>query len=112
MSNHDSGTASEHARLVALATEMLAGSHSYIEGAVEINRIRSKLQIPPDDDDFATFVLIDSETDALPLAEKRSLWSASALEKLEPEIERSEKWARKAGATACQRLIDRFMAQD
>jgi hypothetical protein len=60
------------------------------------------------DRDMVAFVLIDSETDTLPLGDVRQYWQPEALAKLQPEIERSEQWARETGWAECQSLIRRF----
>jgi hypothetical protein len=95
--------------VVALAKAMLAGHLPYIEGAYQICRLRSRLEgIEHRDPDFDAFVVIESETDALPLQAQRHLWSERALTELEPEFERRQKWAASIAEEACQRLITRF----
>ncbi len=94
MEQHDSANDREmeaRHRIVELANEMLAGRLSYFEGAAEIATLRHKLSgIPERDPDFDAFVLIESETDHLPLEAQRPLWAAAALKRLEPEFRRIE----------------------
>jgi hypothetical protein len=60
------------------------------------------------DPDVVRFVAIDSETDALPFGDVRKLWAPAALEKLQPEIDRKEQWAREIGTPHCRSLIQRL----
>jgi hypothetical protein len=86
---------------------MLEGTLSFIEGA----RVISRNQFDADlelDVDISPFVGIDSCTDALPLGEARSLWRQDALDRLQPEIDKAEDWARGLGSERCRNLIRRF----
>ncbi|WP_235610830.1 DUF2489 domain-containing protein [Bordetella sp. H567] len=88
---------------------MLAGELPFFEGAVRVVNLMHCLNgIGDDDPDFRIFVLIQSETDHLPLEAQRPLWSASALEALEPEFLRTEEWAKCFAEQACKNLIARF----
>jgi hypothetical protein len=95
-------------KIAETAGEMLAGTPSFIEGARRINGLRVKAQLLDFDPDIAPFIAIDSETDALPLGSVRKLWKPEALKKLQPEIERLERWAGQHGRLSCQKLIERF----
>jgi hypothetical protein len=94
-------------KLGQIATAMLGGTISFIEGARSICGLRlgSGLESDPD---ILMFVGIDDRTDALPMGEVREHWAPEALLKLQPEIENAEKWARECGLAACQRLALRF----
>lgn len=95
-------------KIAELAAQMLAGSLSFLEGAVEINRMRSSAELL-NDPDVLPFDLIDSETDRFPITPKtKKLWRADALEKLLPEIESAEEWAREIGVEHCRNLVSRF----
>lgn len=89
------------------AKAMLSGATSFIEGAREIRRLAHEHGLR-DDADIIVFVAIDSETDALPFGELRSMWNTEALAKLQPEIDSAEAWAREVGTAACERLVQRF----
>lgn len=89
------------------AKAMLAGTTSFIEGARRIWELGFTAGLDGDAD-FEAFVLIESETDALPFGELRRMWNAEALAKLQPEIDRAEAWARDVGMAACERLAQRF----
>lgn len=103
------GDALERSQLVSLAQAMLDGGLSFLEGAVQVLAIKSRLSgIADRDPDFDAFAAIQSETDHLPLEAQRPLWSPSALAELEPEFRRTEEWAKSFAPLACKNLITRF----
>jgi len=88
--------------LVASAREMLSGELSYHEGAVTVLRLRSRVGGVHDfDEDFNAFVVISSETDHLPLKAQRPFWDRTALERMGPEYESAEGWAKSFAPSAC-----------
>lgn len=96
-------------QLVSLAQAMLNGKLPFLEGAVQVLAIKSRLSGVADrDSDFDAFVAIQSETDHLPLEAQRPLWSPTALAELEPELRRAEEWAKSFAPSACWNLIARF----
>jgi hypothetical protein len=103
------GSVNEARRKIAqICSAMLEGSTSYIVGARQIVRLRFDARLEHDPD-ILPFVGADSETDALPLSEDiKRLWSPNALEKLQPEIDRAEQWARNFLEPRCQALVTRF----
>ncbi len=91
-----------------MASRMLAGSLSYLEGTRRICTLSSAADLS-DDPDFSPFVAVDSGSDMFPVdPDVRKLWSAEALEKLQPEIDATEKWAREALEKPCHVLVGRF----
>jgi hypothetical protein len=90
------------------ARAMLAGRMSFIEGARALVRLRWAAELPQFDDDIMPFVGIDSQTDALPLGRVREHWAPASLEKLQPEIDEAERWAKEFGEAACRKLVERF----
>lgn len=97
--------------LVGLAAAMLEGKVSFFEGAVQVLRLKSEVGGVADrDPHFDAFVVIDSETDHLPLKAQQHLWNAKALADLQPEFERTEVWAAGFAPAACRGLIKRFGA--
>jgi hypothetical protein len=100
----------ERARLdiVAAARSMMGGTLSFIEGARRIIGRQADAEIAHDDVDMVSFVVIASDTDAYPFGETRLLWAPDALARLQPEIDRSEQWAREVGEEHCRSLIKRF----
>ncbi|MEM5344267.1 DUF2489 domain-containing protein [Paraburkholderia azotifigens] len=99
----------ERRRLVELAHAMLDGKVSFLEGAVQVHTIKNRLiGIAERDADFGVFLVIMSETDHLPLEAQRHLWAPEALARLDPELKRTEEWARSFALQACRNLIARF----
>jgi hypothetical protein len=95
-------------RIAETASGMLAGNVSYIVGARLMVALSFEAGLERDFD-ILPFVGADSETDALPVEEKiKHLWSSEALEKLRPEIDRAETWARKFLEPHCRSLVARF----
>jgi hypothetical protein len=93
----------------AAAQSMLAGQLSYIEGARAIIAASFASKLDEHDPDLLPFVGIISETDALPIgAADRANWQTSALQALQPEIDRKEAWARQFGEAHCRNLAERF----
>jgi hypothetical protein len=86
---------------------MLAGSLSYLEGARIVSDSGSPAGLQ--DDELDPFRGVVSETDALPIgAEIRKLWSAAALEKLQPAIDKAELWAHEILEPYCRSLVARL----
>lgn len=94
--------------LVSLCRAMLANELSFFEGAIRENSLRSTVGTPDHDPDLMAFVTIASETDHLPPLHSQHLWSASALQRLQPEFEKTEIWAKTFAPQACKNLIERF----
>lgn len=89
------------------ANAILRGELSYLEGARKICSLEHVADLDLDPD-IIPFVAIYSDTDALPLGDVRQYWQPQALDRLQPEIERKEQWAREYGRTACENLAKRF----
>ncbi len=87
---------------------MIAGRLHFIEGARIIVSCRRCAQVADFDPDISIFIGIVSETDALPLGDVREHWSPGALEKLEPEIARAEKWTQDVASANYANLVARF----
>jgi len=100
----------ERRRAVSIARAVLAGKMDVLVGARDLRELRFKVGVSDDDPDFKCFVLIESETDALPLADERSSWSAAALIRLAPDIARATNWATELGWEAFQNVVRRFEA--
>jgi hypothetical protein len=98
----------ERRRAVSIARAVLAGEMDVLVGARDLCGLRFEVGVPNDDPDFDCFVLIESETDALPLADERSTWSAAALIRLAPDMARATKWATDLGWDAFQNVVRRF----
>ena len=91
----------------------MAGLDSFLEGAPKVLALQRRVGgVTDGDTDFSAFALIESETDSLPLERVRHLWSQNALDRLAPEIEAANTWARPIVASACKRLIERFASNN
>jgi len=55
-----------------------------------------------------TFVIIESETDALPVGALRARWAPEALEAIQPRLAAAEAWAKTVGEAACRNFVQRF----
>jgi len=97
--------------LVALCRAMLAGKLSFFEGAIEVCSLRSSIRVSENDLDIMAFVAIASETDHLPPLKAQPLWSSDALQRLQPEFEKTETWAKSFANESCKNLIERFAKQ-
>lgn len=97
--------------VVSLCRAMLAEEMSFFEGAIRVCSLRSNLGVNENDSDLMAFVAIESETDHLPPSHTQNLWSAGALQRLQPEFEKAEEWARAFAGEACKSLIERFTKQ-
>lgn len=109
--SHSEFVAKERQKLVALCRAMFSGEMSFFEGAAQVCLLRHTIEVPEDDLDLRAFVVIESETDHLPLKNIQHHWSAEALEQLQPEFERTEVWAKPFASIACENLIKRFGEQ-
>ena len=94
-------------QIIDIVEKLLAGDLPFLEGATRLCAVRFDI-VSGRDPDFDVFVLIDSETDHLPREQQRQFWQSEALEKLQPEIEKSEQWARSIATDHCENIIRRF----
>ena len=95
-------------KIVETAQAMLNGDIDYLIGARRLASLRHDASVKDDDEDFTVFVAIASETDDFPLGSVRARWDRQALDRLQPEIDAAEAWARKRAELVCQNLIKRF----
>lgn len=95
--------------LVVIARSMMSGELPFVEGAVQVLRLESQVGgVGDHDQDFSAFVVIESETDHLPLKAQRHLWAPEALARFEPELEKAQQWAESFAPEACANLVARF----
>lgn len=103
--------AQARAALSMLCHQMLNGELSFFEGAIQVCALRFSVGVPEFDPDLLAFVAVASETDHLPPSQVQYRWSGEALQRLQPEIERAEVWAKGFASQACQNIIERFSPQ-
>lgn len=108
--SHDECVEKKRARVHELALGMLDGSIHYLEGAIELSSLRFEVEVAEDDQDFLAFTAVASEIDHLPIAAPRQYWPTEALERHEPEIQESIKWAKEFSLPQCKSLWERFSA--
>jgi len=95
-------------RAAELAADILAGRRGLLQAAHELKNRLWDAGLTDADPDVGAFVLIDSETDALPLGSERQYWELTALARKDKHIARAEAWARPFGLEACERNVRRF----
>jgi hypothetical protein len=95
-------------KILEIAQAMLDGQMSYLLGARKLDSLRHDVSRSGDDADFMVFVAIASDTDDYPLGPVRELWDKDALERLQPEIDAAERWAKEQSMSTCAKLVQRF----
>ena len=110
MNMSDEDIEKKRRRAAFVARGMLDGSIHYLEGAIELSSLRLGVGLPEDDKDFMAFVVVSSETDNLPIGAPRQHWSQEALDRHEPKIQQSIKWAKEFSLSKCKSIVARFNA--
>lgn len=105
MSFFEHSVAQGRRKIGQIASQMLAGDLTYIEGARAISSLLSDAQVEQLEAPFVIFIAIDSETDGVPLSPVRELWQPAARERLEPEWAEAESYAKTIGEKACWQAI-------
>ena len=98
----------QRAEAIKTADEIIAGKVGIIAGSRIMSRLRFEIGISDDDEDFLTFVAIDSESDELPTGQERELWSPEALKEKDKEIQRCEELYRQNAIEACEGIIRKW----
>ena len=91
-----------------LAAGILEGTTDVLEASIQMHRLQWLAGVEEDDEDFAAFSLVDSEIDALSVGPQRAYWSAEALARKEPDLQRARIWARSTVEEQCRRIVARF----
>ncbi len=94
-------------KIVGIAEAILNCEISIIVGSRKLNALRFSLDLD-NDEDFSLFVLIDSDTDHLPIDWERQNWSVEALARKDVEIAECELFYKESVITACKKIIARF----
>ena len=108
--SHEEYIEKNRKRAAEIALGMLDGSVHYLEGAIELSSLRFEVGLAEDDQDFIAFSGVASEIDHLPIGAPRRYWSKEALEKHEPEIQQSIKWAKEVSLSECKSLVAKCSA--
>lgn len=106
--DHAAYVASKRRMAAITASKVLSGDLDILEGSRVLSGLRSEVEVSDDDPDFAAFALIASETDNLPVGDARRLWSQTALDTLDPELNRARAWATVTGEEALRNVVSRF----
>ncbi|WP_444904984.1 DUF2489 domain-containing protein [Microbulbifer sp. CnH-101-E] len=106
--SHEEYLEEKRKRAVEFASGMIDGSIHYLEGAIELSLLRFEVGLPEDDKDFLAIAGVASEIDHLPIGTSRQYWSNEALERHEPEIQQSIKWAKEVSLSECISIVARF----
>jgi len=95
-------------KIVAICEAVLNEEIGIIAGSRRLKNLGYELGLYRDED-FMTFVAIDSETDHLPVDSERRNWSVESLGRKDEEIAECEASVYKDYVlTACRKLIERF----
>jgi hypothetical protein len=94
--------------IVKVAQAILDGTMDLIEGSRILHGLGHDIFADDHDPDFLIFVVIDSDTDHLPIGDVRQLWIENALLEKDEEIRKIRAFYRDDVVQACSRLILRF----
>lgn len=94
--------------IVKVAQAILNGTMDVIDGARMLHGLGHDVSADDLDPDFSIFVVIDSDTDHLPIGDERQLWSENALVEKDEEIRKIKAFYKDDVVQACTRLILRF----
>ena len=100
--------AERRSEVVRVANRIVTGQSRIVEGSRELVRLRLEVVEDEFDPDFRIFVVVDSETDHLPLGKVRERWAPDALETKDEEIRRAEAAYRDEVLRSCRALVTRF----
>jgi len=101
------GLREEAARLASL---VLSGSMSLLDGCWLLGPLLAQAELGPGDPDAKAIGLVCSELDGLPVGPQRALWSAAALDRHAPELESLSNWASPLAIPALNNVAQRFGA--
>ena len=93
---------------VGVLIALIEGKIGTILAARKLASLRHTLVGDKFDDDWRTFIGIDSETDDLPTGEERRHWAADSLAAKDIEIQRAEDMYRAPALTAARNLLQRY----
>ncbi len=105
--SHEQYVEATRLKVVETAQAMLNGQMSYLLGARRLDSLRHEVSVS-DDADLMVFAAIASNTDDYPLGPVCELWDKQALERLQPEIDAAERWAKERSMSTCAKLVQRF----
>ena|SRR5713101_6334763 len=98
----------QRSRVARMASDALNGQLDILEAARQIAALRSELEVSEDDPDLMAFVVIQSETETLPIGVEASHWAEEALLRKAPEVARAREWAWQTAGSELKNLVARF----
>lgn len=105
---HEEYIAMQRRHVAAVARQILSREVDIFDASLEIAGLRGELEIDFCDDDLMAFVLVVSETDALPVGVEALNWSEEALARKDPQVRHAREWAFNTLRQPCENLITRF----
>lgn len=94
--------------VATIAQSLLSQNISFLEGIRQLNSLRFEVSTDDNDIDFQIFVLIDSETDHMPVKETRLMSAKSWLVKCDADLDAIQKFYSLDVSKSCENLIKRF----
>ncbi|EAR61988.1 hypothetical protein [Neptuniibacter caesariensis] len=98
----------EYAQVAAVAEQMLSGQIHYLDGALQLSRLRHAVGAYENDPDFFPFIGINHEIDNLPIPGGFEYADQTLRNQYESEINASVEWAKAHSLHQCQALAERF----
>lgn len=105
---HEEYVDMQRRRVVELARQILSNQIDILDGCCKIAALRWQLEVPDGDDDLMAFMLVDTETDNLPVGDEAQNWADEALALKEPELREARDWALNIVRQPCKNLLIRF----
>ena len=99
-----------HASVVATAEAVMAGKLGVVEAAHRFMELAAELDAL-DDENFAYFIALDSQSDGFPVGAAREHWNRAALEREDLARRKYEESVQGEAVSHCQGLIDRYSTQ-
>jgi hypothetical protein len=106
--SHEEYVTMQRRRVVELAHQILSGEIDVLDGSCQMVGLCGEIEIDLNDEDWRAFILVDSETDHLPIGAEAQNWSDEALARKEPDLRRASAWATDVVREPCANLISRF----
>jgi len=94
--------------IVKVAQAILNGTMDVIEGSRMLHGLGHDVCADDLDPDFSIFVVVDSDTDHLPIGEVRQLWAENILVEKDEEIRKIKAFYKDDVLQTCSSLILRF----
>jgi putative heme-binding domain-containing protein len=106
--SHEEYVAMQRRNVIELAKNILSGSIDVLDGSSQMLRLCGEIDLDFDDEDVRAFILVESETDHLPIGAEALNWSDEALARKEPDLRRARAWATDIVREHCANLVSRF----